>query len=170
MKNKAWIIFAFVLLAANLLLLSLFLIKDYRAHEEHPHHRHHPPATHEQDILNELAEHLHFDRTQYGELMALRSNFKQRRQIRDSLDVLKTNLFTNGARGNFGTAAEDSLLKKIESLHGRLDRMTLRYFHEIRNICKTDEQKRAFDDFVDELVSKTLRRGPPRPPGIHPRD
>ena len=167
MKNNFWIALAFVLLSANILFLTFFILKDKR----HPHPPHAGPH-HEREMTSLISERLHFDATQQKALEALSGNRSDRKQIRDSLDVLKLSLFTQGASGKIGMHERDSLLVVIGNLHCRLDLLTLRYFDQIKNICRNDAQKQDFDAFIEELVTKTLRRGPPPPPPppISPED
>lgn len=169
MKNNIWIALAFVLLAANLLLLSIFLIRD-RGRPSHPHHPPHGPH-HENFMSALIARRLHFDSRQKAELESFSVNRIHHHALRDSLDQLKVALFTLGAQGLLKSSERDSLLNRIGNMHQNLDLLMLRYFEHIRSICSSPEQRKEFDLFAEELVMKTLRRGPPPPqPNLTPDD
>lgn len=163
MKNNLWIALAFVLLSANLLLLTFYLLKDKDRHPPHPH----KGWAHDRHMAEFISDRLHLDPQQRLRLQEFIQQRRERDEIRDSLDLLKNLLFINGAYGLLQNNERDSLLHQIGTMHVRLDLVTLQYFQYIRELCNNPQQKKEFDSFVEELVRRTLRRGPPPPPHNH---
>jgi hypothetical protein len=159
-KGYIWVVIAFLLLAANLVLLTIFLIQgrgqNLRPEFLPPHHR-------ERNINEFISRELRFDNEQENALNQLRDNHELRREIRDSLDLLKMRYFSDGATGRINPQEATVILHQIGKLHERLDQVTLDHFFAIKALCHSKEQQERFDRLIEELVRKTLRPGPPPP-------
>ncbi len=79
---------------------------------------------------------------------------------------IRTVLFDNLKNAGKTENQLDSLMNAVGDNQKQIEFVTYRHFRQLREICN-DEQKRIFDDIIEEILKKMSVR-PPRPGGPPP--
>jgi hypothetical protein len=115
-------------------------------------------------MLTVLVEKLGFDQQQKTQLDVLvKRHFAEVDPIRDSVRILKDQLFKQLPNTALSNSQLDSICGVIAQKMAQTDQMVFRHFQEIRALC-TPEQQQKFDRIIQDLLHQQGRRGMPPPP------
>ncbi|MES2003245.1 MAG: hypothetical protein V4450_01895 [Bacteroidota bacterium] len=152
-RYKWWGIAFIILVALNIATLSAFwLLKNKRPG---------PPGDPGSGVVDFMVKELGFDSIQKQKLILLREEHQQKvRDIRRNNHEAKNAFFALLPQ----TDISDSVLAKAAQaavvFDRQLDMLTFRHFQEVRKLC-SEEQKKKFDNIIQEV----LRMAAPPPPG-----
>lgn len=111
------------------------------------------------------AERLKFDDEQKKELEKLKSEHMEKmKSIEEENHKLHDELFSLLKEDSPDKTKADSLIALIAENRKKADAVMFSHFSDIKNLCKTDEQKKLFNGFVDDIG----KMPPPGPPQMQP--
>ena len=135
---------------------------DFPTHDHDMHHR--PPQG--PDPGEFISEQLHFTDQQQQQFEKLRSAHEDSVQkFEEENHQLRKKFFDLLKSDNINLSSADSLATAIGNNQEEIELATFRHFNSLKDIC-TDEQKKRFDNLVDDLMHM-MRPPPPPPPPPH---
>ena len=156
MENKSlkfWKIFAFILMALNIILIVFLLMKPLGR----------PPEPREGgDPGKYIVEKLKFTEQQQTEFNKLREAHH------DSIEVLQAEgkklrkSFFDGLKSDSEFRSKDSIANKIAENQKQIELVTFNHFEKVKKLCKP-EQKMKFNDIIQDVIERLGRpqRGKP---------
>ena len=112
---------------------------------------------------NFIIQELSFDDKQQAEFEKLKSDHHEKiSSIRDSLHILKEQLFNGIPSGNMAEAEKTA--SAIANLQKKLELVTYEHFWSVRQLCN-EQQKTKFDKIVGRVLEMLAPPAPPMPPG-----
>jgi periplasmic protein CpxP/Spy len=117
------------------------------------------------DARDYLVKELQLTQSQQQQFDSLRKkHFEQMRSDREETRRLKDAFFGQLKNGN--AAGDAGTAQQIGALQAKIDLNTFQHFAALRNIC-TEDQKKRFDDIIEDVLRNMGRGpGPGRPGGM----
>lgn len=151
-KSKVLIIIIGILLLANIVLLSFFLINGKQEQKRDSH-------AHRGFINDYLQKEVGFDKAQMEQYDSLAKRHHEQRSARyNSTAAQKKVLFTSLADANFSDSAIRILATSLHDQQAVMETAMLLQLKEIRGIC-TEQQRKRFDTGFYKIF---IRRGESR--------
>lgn len=111
-----------------------------------------------------IAEKLKFDDEQKQELKKLGQEHKEKmKSLGEEIHKLHDELFGLLKESPVDQTKADSLISLIAASRKKMDTEVFNHLSNIKNLCKTDEQRKLFAEFVDDM-GKMHGRPPMQPP------
>ncbi len=156
-KETLLTIAVLVLIVLNVTLLVVFYVNQGR----HPFMQL-PPRGNEPGPGKVIIERLKLDNEQKKEFGKLKQEHQQKvRAIQEESRRLQDELFGLLKEPQQDSAKVRAIIDSIGNNRKELEQALFSHFASIKALCKTDEQKKLFDDFIDDL-DKIV--GPPMSP------
>src|ERR1043165_9750366 len=136
-------------------------------HPEHgdfsPHgHDWHQGPPHDHDPAEFISSQLRFTDQQKDQFQKLRDSHQHSvRKFEEENHQLRKKFFDLLKADNVNLTEADSLATAIGNHQKEIELATFRHFNSLKSIC-TDEQKKKFNDILDDLMH--MMRPPPPPP------
>ena len=109
-----------------------------------------------------IAEKLNFDDEQKQELKKLSQEHKEKmKSLGEEIHKLHDELFGLLKESSVDQTKADSLISLMADNRKKMDTEVFNHLSDIKNLCKTDEQRKLFAEFVDDMGKM---HGPPPPP------
>ncbi len=113
-----------------------------------------------------IVERLNLDRSQRSEFLKLKQQHQEKvRAIQEESRKLHNELFGLLKEPQLDTAKQQAIINSLGDNRKELERAIINHFAAMKALCKTDEQKKLFVDFVDELGE--MIGPPPMRPGMN---
>jgi Spy/CpxP family protein refolding chaperone len=116
-----------------------------------------------------IAEKLNFDDEQKQELKKLSQEHKVKmKSLGEEIHKLHDELFGLLKESPIDQTKADSLISLIADNRKKMDTEVFNHLSDIKSLCKTDEQRKLFAEFVDEMGK--MHGPPPMQPPPPPED
>jgi len=113
-----------------------------------------------------IIDRLKFDETQQKEFENLKDEHRQKvRALEEKSRRLHDELFAQLKEPEQDPGKVTQIISSIGENRKQFEQATYDHFAAIKALCKTDEQKKLFDDFIDELGK--MVGPPPQQPGMN---
>jgi protein CpxP len=167
-KETLLTIIVLVLIALNVTLLVMFYIHQQRPPFSPPFMR--GPGPDGRGPGKVIVDRLKFDESQRKELENLRQQHRDKvTAIQEEFRRLQDELFDQLKGQQRDTAKVSDIINSIGNNRKQFEQAIFDHFAAIKALCKTDEQKKLFDDFIGEL-GKMIGPPMPQPPDKIPPD
>jgi protein CpxP len=150
------------LLVLNIVLVIIFYTNQGRRPFMPP-----PPRGNEPNPDKFIINRLKFDQSQQKEFEKLKAEHQQKiMALNEESRLLHDSLFAQLKEPGQNPEKVSAIISSIGDNKEKIDRATFEHFAAIKALCKTNEQRELFNEFIGEL-GKMI--GPPTPPGMnHP--
>jgi len=164
-KETLLTIAVLILIVLNVALLVVFNVNQGRPPFSPPLPMRNMPPDNGPGPGKVIVERLKLDKSQRNEFLKLKQKHLEKVQaIQEKSRRLHDELFDLLKEPQIDTVREQSIIDSLGNNRKELERAIIDHFAAIKALCKTDEQKELFNEFIGEL-GKMI--GPP--PGMnHP--
>ena len=175
-KETLLTIAVLILIVLNVALLVVFNVNQGRPPFAPPLPMHNFPPENTPGPGKVIVERLKLDESQRNEFLKLKQQHQEKVQaIQEESRRLHDELFALLKEPQMDTAKEQAIIDSLGANRKELERAIFDHFAAIKSLCKTDEQKKLFNNFIGELgetigppPSQNHMPGPPGQPGPPP--
>lgn len=118
-------------------------------------------VTAEHPMINFLEQELNFTDQQISRFSRIKDKFEQNTiELRRQMIEIKSTMFTELSKSNSNPEKLESLSMQFGQLEGRLKRITMDHFLEMKAICNPDQQKTLIQYFERMQHRPGMGKGP----------